>query len=75
MLGIKGMQKDAFLSKEALQLIGRKTFIESDELQYWKQAIDEVLDPMSGDYQIAIENGSTMIRVGSSIFGDRNYIT
>jgi pyridoxal phosphate enzyme (YggS family) len=28
---------------------------------------------MSGDYEIAIENGSTMIRVGSSIFGSRNY--
>ncbi len=27
---------------------------------------------MSGDYKIAIENGSTMIRVGSSIFGARN---
>ena len=28
---------------------------------------------MSGDYQLAIENGSNMIRVGSSIFGNRNY--
>jgi len=28
---------------------------------------------MSGDYQLAIEKGSTMIRVGSSIFGHRNY--
>ncbi|QOD61254.1 YggS family pyridoxal phosphate-dependent enzyme [Polaribacter haliotis] len=28
---------------------------------------------MSGDYKLAIENGSTMIRVGSSIFGTRNY--
>jgi pyridoxal phosphate enzyme (YggS family) len=28
---------------------------------------------MSGDYQLAIECGSTMIRVGSSIFGHRNY--
>ena len=27
---------------------------------------------MSGDYPIAIEEGSTMIRVGSSIFGTRN---
>lgn len=27
---------------------------------------------MSGDYQIAIENGSNMVRVGSSIFGARN---
>jgi pyridoxal phosphate enzyme (YggS family) len=26
---------------------------------------------MSGDYQIAIEEGSTMVRVGSSIFGER----
>jgi uncharacterized pyridoxal phosphate-containing UPF0001 family protein len=26
---------------------------------------------MSGDYQIAINEGSTMIRVGSSIFGAR----
>jgi pyridoxal phosphate enzyme (YggS family) len=29
---------------------------------------------MSGDYKIAIEQGSTMIRLGSSIFGERNYI-
>jgi len=29
---------------------------------------------MSGDYQIAIKNGSNMIRVGSAIFGVRNYI-
>ncbi len=27
---------------------------------------------MSGDYPIAIEEGSTMIRVGSAIFGERN---
>ncbi|MFD0861828.1 YggS family pyridoxal phosphate-dependent enzyme [Sungkyunkwania multivorans] len=28
---------------------------------------------MSGDYQIAIQCGSTMVRIGSSIFGARNY--
>lgn len=28
---------------------------------------------MSGDYKIAIEEGSTMIRVGTIIFGERNY--
>ena len=27
---------------------------------------------MSGDYKIAIEEGSTMVRIGSSIFGTRN---
>ena len=28
---------------------------------------------MSGDFKLAIKNGSTMVRVGSSIFGHRNY--
>jgi len=30
---------------------------------------------MSGDYPIAIQEGSTLVRVGSSIFGQRNYNT
>ncbi|WP_233861929.1 YggS family pyridoxal phosphate-dependent enzyme [Tenacibaculum piscium] len=29
---------------------------------------------MSGDYPLAIKNGSTMVRIGSAIFGVRNYI-
>ncbi len=29
---------------------------------------------MSGDYEIAIEQGSNMVRIGSAIFGARNYI-
>lgn len=28
---------------------------------------------MSGDYRFAIEEGSNMVRIGSSIFGERNY--
>ena len=28
---------------------------------------------MSGDYQLAIECGSTSVRIGSSIFGARDY--
>jgi pyridoxal phosphate enzyme (YggS family) len=28
---------------------------------------------MSSDYKIAIEQGSTMVRLGSTIFGERNY--
>lgn len=34
----------------------------------------EISMGMSGDWQIAIEEGSTMIRVGSLIFGNRNYL-
>ncbi|BDC98519.1 YggS family pyridoxal phosphate-dependent enzyme [Persicobacter psychrovividus] len=36
-------------------------------------ALQEISMGMSGDYKIAIEEGSTMVRVGSSIFGHRNY--
>ena len=35
--------------------------------------IDTLSMGMSGDYITAIENGSTMIRIGSAIFGHRNY--
>ena len=28
---------------------------------------------MSGDYELAIQEGSNMVRIGSSIFGERNY--
>lgn len=28
---------------------------------------------MTGDYEVAIEEGATMIRVGTGIFGERNY--
>jgi len=30
---------------------------------------------MSGDYKVAIEEGSTYVRVGTSIFGERIYVT
>lgn len=33
----------------------------------------EISMGMSGDYPIAVEEGSTLIRVGSKIFGERNY--
>lgn len=36
-----------------------------------KESFKEISMGMSGDYPIAIEEGSTMIRVGSSIFGGR----
>lgn len=49
----------------------------SDELQsdYLEQLphCSEISMGMSGDYQIAVATSSTMIRVGSTIFGARNY--
>lgn len=38
-----------------------------------KPEFKELSMGMSGDYKIAVEEGSTMVRVGSSIFGARQY--
>jgi len=35
--------------------------------------IDTLSMGMSSDYQIALDCGSTMIRIGSALFGERNY--
>ncbi|MBO4936681.1 MAG: YggS family pyridoxal phosphate-dependent enzyme [Alistipes sp.] len=37
------------------------------------EAFDTLSMGMSDDYELAIECGSTMVRIGSSIFGDRIY--
>jgi len=36
-------------------------------------SMNELSMGMTGDYQVAIEEGSTMVRVGTAIFGARNY--
>lgn len=36
-------------------------------------SFSEISMGMSGDYQLAIEQGSTMVRIGSTIFGQRVY--
>lgn len=38
-----------------------------------EESFKEISMGMSGDYQIAMEEGSTLVRVGSSIFGARDY--
>jgi uncharacterized pyridoxal phosphate-containing UPF0001 family protein len=49
-----------------------------DQMKTWDLPRDR-FDPdvlsmgMSGDFEVAIEEGSTIVRVGSSIFGPRNY--
>jgi len=35
--------------------------------------LEELSMGMSGDFEVAIEEGATMVRVGSGVFGGRNY--
>lgn len=52
----------------------KKLFEEIKQLPLPKNVVmNELSMGMSGDYTIAMEEGSTMIRVGSSIFGQRQY--
>lgn len=46
--------------------------VKSTELNYLKD-FNVLSMGMSDDFQIAIEEGSTMVRIGSSIFGHRQY--
>lgn len=46
--------------------LAERYFVGHDEFK-------EISMGMSGDYLIAMEEGSTLVRVGSSIFGARNY--
>ena len=44
-----------------------------NKLKTQETALNILSMGMSGDYPLAISSGSNMIRVGSSIFGNRNY--
>jgi len=52
-----------------------RTIFETLKANYFPEVVDfkELSMGMSADYLIAIEEGSTMIRIGSTIFGERNY--
>ena len=45
----------------------------SAQLQAIRPGCDEVSMGMSEDWRIAVEEGTTIVRIGSAIFGERNY--
>ena len=71
-IGVMGMAtftEDQNQIKQEFDLL-KSTF---DSLQKTHPKLKTISMGMSGDYQLAIDCGSTMVRVGSSIFGARNY--
>ena len=78
-------QAKEFENIKIVGLMGMATFTDdtqqlSQEFKSLKTVFDSIKNDhittlsmgMSGDYNLAIEQGSTMIRVGSAIFGHRN---
>ena len=51
----------------------KKLFDKTAKETYTNVSMDELSMGMSGDFETAIKYGSTMVRVGSLIFGPRNY--
>lgn len=57
------------------EFAGLKAFFETLKSKYTHAHLNlnEISMGMSGDYKLAQEEGSTMVRIGSTIFGARNY--
>ncbi len=51
----------------------KKLFDQTRETSYKNVEMKELSMGMSADFEIAIECGATMVRIGSLIFGPRNY--
>ncbi len=82
---LKSEDRANFKNVRITGLMGMATFTEDEdqielEFKRLKKIYDLVKEDytltelsigMSGDYEIAIANGSTMVRVGSAIFGER----
>ncbi len=51
----------------------KKTFEELKKYQISNFSLQTLSMGMSADYSVAIEEGSTMVRIGSLLFGARNY--
>ncbi len=64
--------------EEELVPLYRKLFDLYDQvkaLQGENFAVEYLSAGMSGDYAVALRNGSNMVRIGSKVFGARHYLT
>ena len=71
-VGLMGM---ASFTTDKLQILKEFKTLKSnfDQLKQQRKNLKIISMGMSGNYKLAIDCGSTMIRVGSLIFGARNY--
>jgi pyridoxal phosphate enzyme (YggS family) len=71
-VGLMGMASNTDNKRQIAQEFSNlSTFFK--KLQFSYSSFTVLSMGMSSDYALAIENGSNMIRVGSSVFGARNY--
>ena len=62
-------EDEAVIRSDFERLAGYKQLLET----YFGEEFDTISMGMSDDYPIAVECGSTEVRIGSTIFGQREY--
>jgi pyridoxal phosphate enzyme (YggS family) len=78
-LNISGLMGMATLTNDHIQIRNEfhrlNDFFQQIKNDYFAEndSFNELSIGMSDDYPIAVEEGSTMIRIGSKVFGERNY--
>lgn len=74
-IGVMGMatftENEDVIRSEFKELV--YIFNELKNSGFFSDDFKEISMGMSGDYRIAIEEGATMVRIGSLLFGTRNY--
>ena len=62
-----------YVTKKLLFCNINKIFLDNSAKTYHNVSMDVLSMGMSGDFETAVECGSTMVRIGSRIFGERCY--
>lgn len=75
-ISIVGLMGMATFTEDQNQLNKEFTSLKTlfDKLKEKKDTLKILSMGMSGDYKLAIKCGSSMVRIGSAIFGNRNYL-
>ena len=74
--GVMGMASNVDDDKQKKrEFCSLNTFFKEIKQNYFAEsdAFKEISIGMSHDYPLAVESGSTLVRIGSKIFGERNY--
>ncbi|MEM6344270.1 MAG: YggS family pyridoxal phosphate-dependent enzyme [Bacteroidota bacterium] len=73
--GLMGMAEftsdEAVISSQFARLA--RAFKRYQEFNHPRIQMEELSMGMSGDFELAIDQGATMVRIGSAVFGARNY--
>lgn len=72
LMGMASFSDDSNIVRYEFQNL-KKLFDANAQLSTTNCQLSTLSMGMSGDYTIAIEEGSTMVRIGSLLFGERNY--